>query len=85
MSELVQSSALLDAFAGELGGYWPMERELLATIAELLSSLVIITLKAHGARRVPQQLKVPRPEGLGGAPHPDAIPMSEYMLKMVKG
>lgn len=42
--------------------YWPMERELLAVIAELLHSLVRITHKAHGGKGTPKPLRIPRPD-----------------------
>lgn len=38
-----------------------MERELLATIVELLDSLIHVTAKAHGAKRLPDPIKIPRP------------------------
>lgn len=41
--------------------YWPMERELLATIVEMLDVLIRITAKAHGAKRLPESVKIPRP------------------------
>ena len=38
-----------------------MDRELLATIAEQLSALVILTAKVYGGKNLPEPLSVPRP------------------------
>jgi hypothetical protein len=40
---------------------WTTEREFLATIAELVSALVVITLKVNGAKKVGKPLHIRRP------------------------
>lgn len=42
---------------------WSADDELLATIAELLHAQLRAFLGAHGAKRIPDQLKIPRPSG----------------------
>ena len=61
MEELVQSDLVLRLASEEAAHYWPMERELLAVIAEQLSALVYITAKVHGGKNLPDPLQVPRP------------------------
>jgi hypothetical protein len=46
----------------EYADYWPVERELLATIVDELSYLIHIFLRANGAKNVPEPYRVPRPE-----------------------
>lgn len=50
-----------DLFRAELDNYWPVERELLATIAETLHSLLLVTAKVYGGKNLPEQLRIPRP------------------------
>jgi len=73
-----------DAFDQEVRDFWPMERELLALIAELLHSLVRVTSKAHGAKSIPPQLHIPRPydgkRGMAGGP--PLISMGEMMKQL---
>ena len=40
---------------------WTTERELLATTVELLHSLIVITLRAHGAKDRIEPFRIPRP------------------------
>jgi hypothetical protein len=40
---------------------WTTDRELLAVIAELLHSLVQVTLRVNGAKNVGPPLRIPRP------------------------
>ena len=40
---------------------WTSEQELLATVCELLSALLIVTVKAYGGKGNPQPLRIKRP------------------------
>jgi len=50
-----------DLFRTELDNYWPIERELLATIAETLHSLLLVTAKVYGGKNLPEPMRIPRP------------------------
>ena len=47
--------------AQETADYWPVERELLAVIAETLSAILVSNLKWYGAKGVGKPLSIPRP------------------------
>lgn len=85
MSELIASAEMLDAFGREAEDYWPPERELLASILEVLHSLLIVTLKVHGAKRIPPQIRVPRPRSVVAASgKQESVSMKEYISTVVK-
>lgn len=72
---------MLDAVAAELEEYWPMERELLAIIAEGIRDLQIMFYKAFGGKGgTMNRLEVPRP----GQPRAEAeaLTMSEYVKEI---
>lgn len=74
---------MLDAFTDEYATFWPVERELLAVIAELLHVLVTVTLKANGAKRTPPPLHIPRPHGVGETKRAP-ISITEYVASITK-
>ena len=80
----MQSAEIMDALAGEAESYWPPEREFLASILEVLHTLLIVTLKAHGAKRVPKQIQIPRPKHVrvSGEETPP-VSMSDYIRNVV--
>lgn len=77
MSELVDSHAMLEAFSEAIPEYWSTERELLALILETLHTLLRVTLKANGSKRVPSALEYPRPDSTKGK-KAEPVSMSEY-------
>jgi hypothetical protein len=54
------SDAVIEKKKEEAEG-WSMERELLALQAELVHSLLLVTLRVHGAKSVGEPLHIPRP------------------------
>ena len=60
-SELMDSELMIRSAAEAYERFWPMERELLATIAEQLWVLIYVTSKAYGGKNLPDPLQVPRP------------------------
>jgi hypothetical protein len=55
------------------GEAWSTEAELLAVLCDQLSALTYVTLRAHGAKNVPQPRPVPRPgRAPGRQPPPGA-------------
>lgn len=84
MSELTDSAELLEAFSDEIVDYWPLERELLATLVEICHALLVVTLKANGAKRTPPPLRYPRPDAVTGE-KAKPVPMSEYVQMLDEG
>jgi hypothetical protein len=73
-----------DLFRAEIDHYWPMERELLATIAETLHSLLLVTAKAYGGKNLPEQLRIPRPgQPEWGFESPPGTPAGEGSAKVL--
>lgn len=72
---------LMDSFVKELEDYWPMERELLALIAEILHSLLLVTAKAHGGKSLPKPLKVPRPLSARGEEVAEPIAFGDFAAR----
>jgi hypothetical protein len=50
------------AYVAEFTGGWTDAMELRAATVELIHALYRATLAAHGSKRVPKQVKVPRPQ-----------------------
>jgi hypothetical protein len=50
-----------EIIAREAESYWSVERELLATIAEIAHALLLVTAKAYGGKGLPEPLHIPRP------------------------
>ena len=68
----------------EEGEAWTTERELLATTVELLHSLIVITLRAHGAKDHIPAFKIPRPYD---EPEPvsDAVGFGSFAKQLRRG
>ena len=84
MSELTDSAELLQAFSDEVVDYWPLERELLTTLVEICHALLVVTLKANGAKRTPPPLRYPRPDSVMEK-EAEPVPMSEYVQMLDEG
>jgi len=95
VAEVASSDVMTNAVAQELATYWPMERELLASILEMLHILVLTTQSAFGGKNLPKPLHIQRPtEGLtaraaqqapaGKAPA-SVISMSEFVRRDQSG
>jgi hypothetical protein len=76
MQALVEALAERDTWEAEA---WTVERELLATLVEVTHALLIVTLKAHGAKNVGQPIQVPRPHRDTAAPSTPAVSMRDFM------
>lgn len=61
-------------------GAWTQERELLASILEMLHMLYLLTAKANGAKSVGKPLRVPRPGDKPKAP----LSPREFALQMMR-
>lgn len=72
---LVEALAEKDKWEAET---WTVERELLATLVEVTHSLLLVTLKANGAKSVGKPIRVPRPgdDSPGGS---DAVSMGQFV------
>ena len=64
---------------------WSMDRELLAITAELVHSLILVTLRAHGAKSVGEPLHIPRPweQDLPKVEKP-AVPFGDFARSVMK-
>lgn len=93
IGDLTASDVMLDAVSQEMAIYWPMERELLASILEMLHVLVITTQAANGGKNLPKPMQIQRPQfdrivsspdpgPKGGAP---VISMSEFVARDKRG
>jgi len=60
---------------------WTVERELLATLVEVTHALLIVTLKAHGAKNPGKPLRVPRPDAVGDA-RDEPVSASQFAAMM---
>jgi hypothetical protein len=65
------------ATARHLDAGWSTEDELLATVAEISHASLRAFLAANGAKRVPDQIKIPRPSGSA----PEAAPPPTLSLE----
>jgi hypothetical protein len=63
---------------------WTTERELLATTVELLHSLIVITLRAHGAKEHIKPFRVPRPYD-EQEPADDAVSFGAFAKQLRRG
>lgn len=75
---LVEALAERDQWEAEA---WTVERELLATLVEVTHALLIVTLKAHGAKNPGKPIRVPRP---GSSDLPDAAVSISDFASMVR-
>lgn len=66
------------ALSFELESYWPVQYELLAAILERMDALLVVTLKANGAKNVGKPVRVPRPHG-DRIKKPEAVGFGEFM------
>jgi hypothetical protein len=71
LDQVTRSDLVARAFNRAYQEHWPVQTELLASILEHLSALLIVTLRAHGAKNVGKPITVPRPK-LGSMPRPAA-------------
>ena len=72
---LVEALAEKDKWEAET---WTVERELLATLVEVTHSLLLVTLKANGAKSVGKPIRVPRP-GDDRPGQSDAVSMGQFV------
>ena len=68
------------ATARHLDAAWGPEHELLATIAEILHASLRMFLAANGGKKIPDQMTIPRPEGIA----PKAEPPAPVTLESVR-
>lgn len=73
MQALVEALAEKDKWEAET---WTVERELLATLVEITHSLLLVTLKANGAKSVGKPVRVPRPTD--GERQSDALSIGQF-------
>lgn len=85
MSELLESDLLLEEFSKEVKEFWPIERELLALIVEILHSLLLVTLKANGAKKAPPPLRIPRPGSVTADTAAEPVSMGDYVRQFGTG
>jgi hypothetical protein len=58
---------------------WTVERELLATLVEITHSLLLVTLRANGAKSVGKPIRVPRPGDPAGGSGSGAVSMGQFV------
>jgi hypothetical protein len=95
LAEITSSDVTVNAVGDELMNYWPAERELLASLLEMMHVLVLTVQAAFGGKNLPKPLHVQRPwEGasVGGAQQRSAPPskapvisMSEFVARERRG
>ncbi len=70
----------METLATEVKDFWSYEREMLAVIAEILHSLLVVTIKANSKKgtQTPPPLHIPRPHEAEREEIP-ALTMGEYL------
>lgn len=72
---LVEALAERDTWEAET---WTVERELMATLVEITHALLIVTLKANGAKNTGKPLRVPRPGSLDAGTSDEPMSMGQF-------
>lgn len=96
VEDVTSSDVVAAAVSKELATFWPMERELLATIVEMLHVLILTTQKAHGGKNLPKPIHIERPDQArsprasspshpGGGGKAPVIRMSEFVSRDRRG
>lgn len=87
LSDVIATDITPEVAAQAARDYWPIERELLATIVEMLDTLIHITAKANGGKNLPALIKVPRPHRpvTQMTDQNEAVPIGSFTKQLLSG